>query len=134
MNEDVFVVVRANGERTTRVSLKLVSYQVPKDNILVINETPFSKAVKTTFQKGIEANQKWTLALDADVLLKTGAIKELINRAESLPQNFFMIQGRVLDKFFCFGRNGGPHLFRTDLLKIAINKIPNSEKVFILSI
>ncbi|HRK82283.1 MAG TPA: hypothetical protein PLZ12_12645 [Saprospiraceae bacterium] len=129
MLKNVTVVIRSSGERTTELSYHLANKEVPPQAITIINETPFYNAVIKTFEIGKDVGRKWTLALDADILLRTNAISDLVNLAEGLPDHFFMIQGRVLDKLFCFSRNGGPHLFRTELIDIALPLVPTDSKV-----
>lgn len=128
MLSDVTVVIRALSERTRDTCKRLASSEVPDASIFTIQERPFSNAVKKTFEIGVREGKAWTLALDADILLRQNAIKDLVNQAESLPDHFFMIQGRVLDKLFCFSRNGGPHLFRTSLLKTALPLVPEQSE------
>ncbi|MEQ8360320.1 MAG: hypothetical protein RH860_12590 [Cytophagales bacterium] len=127
MNNSVFVVIRSVGELTTDVCLEKIRTQIEDNSIAVIKEKPFSNAVKKTFELGIKSGKKWTLAVDADILLTESSISDLINQAEQLPDEFFMIQGRVLDKLFGFARNGGPHLFRTGLCDKALMMIPDSK-------
>lgn len=121
----VHIVVRGISERTEFHCVQRASAQLLSANISLINETPFSLAVKRTFEIGIQRSKKWTLALDADIILREKAIRDITTLADSLPENFFMIQGRVLDKLFCFSRNGGPHLFRTSLLEQALSLVPS---------
>ncbi len=126
MSPDVHVVIRSNGENTLARSREIIQKEYPHLTPTVLKEEPFSKAVRKTFEIGIESNKKWTLAVDADILMAKGSIEGVVKRAESLSDDFFMIQGRVLDKFFGFSRNGGPHLFRTELCLQALELIPDS--------
>ncbi len=124
MSPSVCIIIRSAGERTLARCEQIVKDQMGDVPIIPIQESPFSAAVKKTFEIGIAHGKKWTLALDADILLRDKAVHDLVSVAENLPENFFMIQGRVLDKLFCFARNGGPHLFRTSLLKEALPLVP----------
>lgn len=116
----IFVVIRASKEATESLCTEIIERVVPCESRAVISESPFSKAVKKTFELGIESGSKWTLAVDADVLLTDSAIVELIELAESLPASFFRIEGMVLDRFFGFPRKGGAHLYRTEYLRKAL--------------
>lgn len=124
MREDVTVIIRSTNERTESCCMAIVAKQVPAGNIVIIHETPFSKAVKTTFATGVDRNKKWTLAVDADILLTRNAVAEMIGRAELKPSHTFVYQGCVLDRLFNDIRPGGPHLYRTSLLQQAIEHIP----------
>ena len=128
ISPSVTVVIRAAGERTENVCKKLIIKQgIEEKNIVVVKEKPFAAAVKKTFEIGISNNKDWTLAIDADILLSDNAIYKLINWAESQADYFFEFQGRVVDKFFCAPRPGGPHLYRNKYLKKAIDFIPKDK-------
>ena len=58
LNDHVTVVIRSCGERTKYHCENLISQQVPNENIFVINEIPFSKAVEETFRIGLKQNKK----------------------------------------------------------------------------
>lgn len=121
ISANCLVVVRCFGERSKEFSLSIVKDQLPEGHVEEVSLAPFSAAVRKTFELGIHYDKKWTIALDADVLLRADAIKDLIALGESLPDNFFRIEGMVLDRFFGFSRKGGAHLYRTQYLKQAAN-------------
>jgi hypothetical protein len=120
------IIIRASGERTAALCKELVKEQgVVEAQVLIINKTPFSESLRQSFRAGISINKKWTLCVDADVLLRKNSLIHMLSLAEKQSNNLLEIQGYVLDKFFGGVRKGGIHLYRTSLLKIAINKIPN---------
>jgi len=122
--ETITVVLRYSGERTVDRCKTLIEKEVEKDHIVAISEAPFSKALTRSFEIGIERNRPWTLTVDADVLLRSDAISELLRIGEQLDENVFEVQGNILDKFSGGPRPGGPKLFRTALLKAALKHIP----------
>jgi hypothetical protein len=124
MRNNIAIVVRHSNERTLGYCLELLKKQVSEENLFIINETPFSNAVKRTFEIGIDCNKDWTLAIDADILVTEDCITKIVSIAENLEDYFFEIQGRILDKFYGVPRGGGPHLYRTKYLPKAINFIP----------
>jgi hypothetical protein len=124
MRNNVTVVIRHTNERTVDACLNLLVSQVSSDNIQIISETPFSSAVKKTFEIGIDCNRDWTLAIDADIFVTNDCVDTLVSVAENLEDYFFEIQGRILDKFYGVPRGGGPHLYRTKYIKDAIKFIP----------
>src|SRR5690606_39569755 len=69
---DLVVIVRTAGERTFELSHSLLLAQVPADRVLVVDERPFEKALRRTYELGIEHAARWTMTLDADVLLRPG--------------------------------------------------------------
>ena len=124
MQNDITVVVRHTNERTLEYCYELLKLQVCSSNLFCINETPFSKAVKKTFEIGIDSDKEWTLAIDADILISDQCLNKIVSEAENLEDYFFEIQGRILDKLYGVPRSGGPHLYRTKFLKQAIKFIP----------
>ncbi|NJO90967.1 MAG: hypothetical protein HC831_19895, partial [Chloroflexia bacterium] len=95
-----------------------------EENVFVVHEVPFSKALKKSFEIGISQNKKWTLCTDADVLIKKGSLKSFIEFADKLHDTAFKIYPFFVDKLFNICRGGGLHLYRTSLLRMAIELIP----------
>lgn len=126
MLDNVTVIIRNVGERTLDSCHKIISNQINTDNIFVINEVPFSKAVLKTFQIGIERKKEWTLVIDADLLLKDNAIKEMITKAKTKSEKLYVYQGMILDYLFGTYRFGGPHLYKTSVLPKALKIVENN--------
>lgn len=124
MQTNVTVIIRSVGERTESLCRQLVLQQVPEENVRIVSNTPFSATLKDSFNEGIESRLKWTLCVDADVLLCPEAIGRLVAMAEKTGDGVCEIQGLILDKFFGGSRHGGPHLYRTSLLPKALDLIP----------
>ncbi len=120
----ITVIIRSVGERTQQLCEELTLKQgVPKENLFVINEKPFSKAMKVGYQIGVERGLKWTYCIDADVLMKEGAIKEMVQVISKKPENTLGISGKLLDKLLGKKRTAGNHLFRTKHLPRIISNI-----------
>jgi hypothetical protein len=118
-------IIRSAGERTVDLCEKLLLEQgVPKGQIAIVNEVPFSAAMKKSFQLGIDSGFKFTFCVDADVLLRPGSVQHMIEEFEKRPNNICEIQGLILDKFFGGPRPGGIHIYRTSLLPEVIKRIP----------
>lgn len=123
--EAVTVIIRSVGERTEALCKQLIADQGVSENaIFVVNEAPFSQAMKVGFEIALAEERPWTHCVDADVLLRKGSIANMLAHAERQPDNICEIQGFVLDKFFGGARKGGVHLYRTALLDKAIRLIP----------
>lgn len=119
------IIIRSVGERTESLCKKLILEQgVPDNAIHIINEAPFSKAMKVGFEIGISEKRPWTFCVDADLLLRPGSVLRMLQQAERQPEKLCEIQGFVLDKFFGGARKGGVHLYRTSLLDKVIKEIP----------
>lgn len=125
LSELVTIIIRSVGERTEEVCRKLIIEQgIHQSNVLIIHEAPFSKAMKTAFEIGIERAKPWTFCVDADVLLRPNSIRQMLTYALKQKRHVCEIQGQVLDKFFNSVRSAGNHLYRTELLDKVIEKIP----------
>jgi hypothetical protein len=123
--ENVTVIIRSVGERTTSICQQLIIEQgLPADAVFVVNEAPFSKAMRESFSIGIKEGRPWTLCVDADVLLRPRSIFNLLKIAAQQKKNVCEIQGYVLDKFYGGTRQAGNHLYRTNLLNKMIESIP----------
>ena len=120
---DLTVVIRGAGERTANQCYELVCDEVASCHVFQIREQPFTHAVRRTFEIGIAERRKWTAAIDADVLVRSGAFEDLIDLAERSPEELFELEGRIWDKLFCGPRPGGIHLFRTTLIPKAIDDL-----------
>ena len=120
------IIIRSVGERTEALCKKLLLEQgVNKNAIYIINETPFSKAMRVGFEIGLAENRPWTFCVDADLLLRPGSVLKMIQHAEKQSFNVCEIQGFVIDKYFGGARKGGVHLYRTSLLEKVITEIPS---------
>ena len=113
---DVSVIIRSAGERTSDLCYELVCQQVPRENVVVINEFPFRKAAQRSFEIGLDLGRPWTLCLDADILLRRNALRTLRTWALEADSNVLYVQGSILDKLFGRPRRAGPYFHRTSLL------------------
>ena len=120
LNNNVVVIIRSVGERTEKVCHALVCEQVPEENVDVIHERPFGAAVRKTLQIGIERGLRWTFALDADVLLRSNAIRDMLTWAEMRSQDFFFANFTVADKLLGQVKMGGLHIYKTSLIGEAL--------------
>lgn len=119
---NIAIVIRSVGERTEAACRALACEQVPEENVVVIRERPFGAAVRKTFQVGLERGLPWTLALDADVLLRANAVRDMLACAERQPETLFFANYTVADKLLGKVRPGGPHLYRTAHLLAALTR------------
>jgi predicted nucleic acid-binding protein len=117
----IIVTVRTSDERTEQACIQSVLDEgVSGNQIHIIKETPFKKALEMCFKKAFESDAKWLLTLDADMILIPGVIKNLIIEAEKMPDHFIQIQARILDKFYGEVRGGGPRIYRVKHLGNAL--------------
>jgi len=121
---EVTVIIRSVGERTEQLCEKLILKQgIPHENLIIINEKPFSKAMRVGYQLGIDKSLPLTYIIDADVLLREDAIIDMIKAIEKMPKNTLGISGSLLDKLFGKKRTAGNHLFKTTYLDRMIAEI-----------
>ena len=73
--DNMSLSIRSAGERTFEACRELVRKQVPANSVEVVDECPFEKALKRTYEIGILRGAKWTMTLDADVLLRKGQLR-----------------------------------------------------------
>lgn len=122
----VTVVIRSVGERTEEVCRALILEQgVPPEAVFVVRQTPFSRTLRAGTEIGLEQKRPWTLFVDADLLLRPGSIRRIVEVAEAQAPKVCQVQGYCLDKFFGGVRPGGIHLYRTSLMGEFLSCIPD---------
>jgi hypothetical protein len=123
--DDVLVVIRSAGERTVQACRsQLLAQGMEETAVEVVEEVPFSEALRTAFSLGIARNRKYTFCVDADLLLRPGAIQHMYEAFEAQPASVCQVQGLIMDKFFGGHRAGGVHVYRTALLPKVMACIP----------
>ena len=122
MSADVFVVIRGAGERTEAAARAMACAEVGAGAVATVREVPFAAAhCAAASRLGAEAGRRWTLCLDADVLLRPGAIAEArCRRRGGAGEAAFGVTGTVADKLLGHVRAAGQHLYRTALLHEAL--------------
>ena len=128
---DYTIIVRSVGERTERKCIeRLCSFFETDDIKIVKNVTPFTEAIKESFNLGINDNKKWSLIVDADVLLYNEKLEIFLNNCErryKKNNKVFCFQAYLYDNFFEECRLAGVHLFQTKFLKIALPFADNNK-------
>jgi hypothetical protein len=125
LEKEILVIIRSAGERTLETCYNLILSQgFSPESVKIVEEIPFSRAMVVSFLLGIEFNRKYTLCIDADVLLQASSIESLYLEFEKQQPNVCEIQGLVMDKFFGGPRPAGNHMYRTSLLQNLLDCIP----------
>jgi hypothetical protein len=120
----VFVVIRSVGERTEAACRELVLAQgVPEHDVTVISDSPFARTLRKGLEAGLERALDWTLCVDADVLMRPGAIDGLFRIATAQPAAVCEVQGLVLDKMFGGPRAAGNHMYRTRHIPLVLDVV-----------
>ncbi len=123
--DDVSCVVRTIGERTANACVSLLKSFFGQDNMAVVSRDPFSEALKSSLRAGLEMDRKWTLVIDADVLIHSPGLAAMLKDRHVLPENTFMYHASVMDKFFTRYRRAGNRLYRTAHLNRALALLPD---------
>ena len=118
------VIVRTAGERTFPACSALLRSEIAGVCIDVASERPFEATLRRSYEIGIARNTKWTMTLDADVLVRAGALRTFIQEAERLPEHFLQIEGLVHDKLTGLFRKAGHRIYRTRHLRKALEALP----------
>jgi hypothetical protein len=126
---NVSIIIREVGERTLSLCRALAEAEVGAERVVTISEVPFEKALRKTYELGSEMDTPWVLVVDADILLRQGAVADLLHIAEQLDANVFEVQGRVLDKLAQGFRGAGIHMYRAALMKTAMQLMPAEGQV-----
>lgn len=122
---DVHLIIRAAGERTADISRRLAIVSgIAENDITTVSEVPFEVALGACYEAAVRAGKKWTMTLDADVLMMKSATSRLLGFAEEMPSHFFQMQGRIFDNITGVYRQAGPRIYRTELLPLALKYIP----------
>jgi len=108
--EEFIWVIRSAGERTVDICRQSILKLFPEAEIVIIEEVPFAAAVRKTLEIGLNSKKKWTVCLDADVILFDEGMEELLNKVVQ-NDSIFCHQALVLDKFLPIKRPAGIHVY-----------------------
>lgn len=121
---EIVVVIRCAGERTEEACQRLVREQVEAGLVATVSERPFARALEKSIEIALECGSRWSLFLDADVLLRREAIPMMMAELEACSQRFYMMNFLVMDRGFCGPAYDGVHAFRTELFSQAVGFMP----------
>lgn len=120
----LIVVIRTAGERTFQVCHDLLARQVDPKHLLTVSERPFEAALRRCCEVGMESGAEWMLTVDADVLVRPGAVEELLRAARRIPDRCVQMEGLVMDKLRGSRRNAGHRIYRTAHLARVQESLP----------
>lgn len=125
LEKDVSIIIRHVNERTLNISKVMAENEVGVQNVFLVTGIPFEKTLFETYKLAVSLSSKWIMTLDADVILKKGSVKNLLNFAETLPEHFFQVEGLIYDKLLNNYREAGHRIYRKSLLNQALNLFSN---------
>jgi hypothetical protein len=125
MKIDCLFVIRSAGERTEDLCKKLILRQgIPEEQVMVVREVPFSRAIQESFALGIKSGKTWLFCIDADVLISADGFRKILAKLSRIGKSVFCLEGLILDKFFSVLRPAGNHIYRISFVKKALSLIP----------
>lgn len=126
LTDQCLVVIRSAGERTTQWSLEKAQSIFGTQNVVLIDERPMYRAIKKTFEIGIDSGKTWVVEIDADVILRQEGILHLLNTAAGRPESSFFHFGMVFDKLTNGFRSAGNKIIRASHLPEALTLLPEA--------
>tara|TARA_R110002073_G_scaffold118918_1_gene258663 strand:+ start:569198 stop:570166 length:969 start_codon:yes stop_codon:yes gene_type:complete len=125
---ELTIVIRGAHERTEKLCAHLIGKQLPSQSQLtVIHSSPFSKAVKETFEIGIDSTRPWLIAIDADIIPLDDAFVRIREICGKMAPNAFV----ATPLFLCQGIGGlatrGLHCYNAQYLQEAYSLIDTLE-------
>jgi len=126
--DQVTLIVRHCGERTTDACAQLLAQLAPGNRIHRVSARPFQEVLRQSLALGLSEGRPWTLCIDADVLILPD-LYAFLSEVDSFPAGFFEAQALVLDKLIPARRPAGNHLYRTELIGRALREIPRGDSM-----
>lgn len=121
---DTLWVIRSVNERTTATCEHLIRQVAPPDQVVVMNEQPFSAALRRGFDLGADSGLTWMVCIDADVLVDIEGLQQLLAVAKSVDERIFYVQGLTIDKLIPIRRPPGNGIYRNALARKARRFVP----------
>ncbi|MCG2590802.1 hypothetical protein [Rhodohalobacter sulfatireducens] len=121
---DFIIVIRSAGERTTEACKQIILHELPEDDVVVIELTPFEEALRESYKIGIQSDKEWLITIDADVLPKNGFIREIQQLISNVSESLFACKPLIYDKILMKHRLAGFRIYRNRFLHEALNHIP----------
>lgn len=132
--KNINVLVRSCGELTEeRVVSDLIEW-FGKDSVSQLKGiTPHYKLIEQTVVSASRTEAKWTLVVDADVLLAKNKLFEFLKEANRIADlytkeakcSLFVLLPDVYDNFMQKSRSAGVHLYYTENVKESLHYVEN---------
>lgn len=119
--------MRTIGERTEKCLIDRISDEFPTVSLAVASDYPSSKTLEKAFQLAMESGKKWSIHLDADVLLMPGALQKMFNVLGQLEEKVFAVRFLIADPLLGTIRFAGNQTYRIDYIPYALPFAQNSK-------
>jgi len=117
-------LVRGAEERTLNNCIALIREMAGDEPVHVINERPFTAALKRAYEIAEASTAEWMISIDGDVLLERNGLFKLREVAKSTFDDTVVVQGLTLDKFIPIIRTAGTSMFRCKYAQRASVAVP----------
>jgi hypothetical protein len=124
------VFIRSIGERTEDVCRHSIQVNgIDPGNIhLIKNISPFSRALVVGYERAIEQGKKYSVFVDADMILLPNALSCMLMAFDCLPARAFCMIPACYTYTTGIISSGGPKVYRTSLLHHAIPLVPHEKQ------
>ena len=110
------IAIRSAGERTGELCEKLLAEGFADSPRRLVEESPFSLALRRSLALGLDLKRDYHLCVDADVLVSVPGVLKLIDALAKQPEHVCEVQGLIHDGIFQVWRPAGHHLYRSSCL------------------
>lgn len=121
-------IIRASGEATVEKLQHQLSKQISGGDQLITldDEVSFEEKLRQGYEMAIKVNNKLSIFIDGDILLRGNAVKRIRSISEKLDESDFGFGLRLWDRFYNQPKFRGLHIYNTKFLGDALKYIPRS--------
>ncbi len=125
-DKSLTIIVRATGETTMSMLTNQLKKQmsIHDDLFLLDQKECFEDKLKRGFELAIQEGRGFAVFIDADILLRKHAIKQIKKQIKKLDDTDLGFGLRLWDRFYDRPKYRGLHVYRTNLLESAISVLP----------
>ena len=122
----ISIVVRSSGENTSRTLIKILEKNKNENDSLVVlsDHEPFHEKLYKSLFTALKLSNKFSIIIDADILVRDGFLKKIKNLTKSLPVNNSGFGVKVFDYFYNRPRYRGIHVYRTSSIEDILSYFP----------
>jgi hypothetical protein len=120
------IAVRATNERTLTNLYAQLKQQMETGDIIEVfgDQEPFAEKMLRVYKWCLLQNLPISLVIDADILLRKSALKNIRKKFESLPSHCSGFGVMLFDRYFKRPKFRGLHIYRTCFLNLYIQNLP----------
>jgi hypothetical protein len=117
--DNIAIVVRSSGENTSEELVKILEKNKKENDPLIILNSiePFSDKLYNSLVKSLELSKKFSIIIDADILVRDGFVNKVKHLTKTLPLNNSGFGIKVFDYIYNRPRYRGIHVYRTSCIE-----------------